>query len=402
MMRPTVGFAPRLAALYAAMFAMLGIQLPFFPVWLKAKGLDAQMIGVVLAIPMIVRVFAIPVAARVADRRDALRAAIVIASCASVAGYAMTGFAAGAAAIVVTYGLASLAFTPVMPLTETYALRGLGARGKAYGPVRLWGSVAFIAGSFLAGYATDVMPARELIWLIVAALLLTALAAHSLEPLPPTPVQPAQAATARKSLLRDPAFVAVLAAASLIQASHAVYYGFSALAMARRRSRRHRDRRAVGARRRCRDRAVRDLRPLAAVVHAGRADADRRRRRDACAGRRWRSIRRPLLLPWLQLLHALSFGATFFGSLNFVARRAPPGQSATAQGYLAIGLGRGDGGRDGTVGIALCRLRRRRLCGDGANGARRRRLRFRSVSAWASGAALSAHDAGCRSLPRCR
>jgi len=46
-----------------------------------------------------------------------------------------------------------------------------------------------------------------------------------------------------------------------------------------------------------------------------------------------------VLLPWLQLLHALSFGATHLGALGFVARRAPPGQGATAQGYLAIALG---------------------------------------------------------------
>ena len=52
---------------------MGGIQLPFFPVWLKAKGLDPGMIGVVLAAPMVVRMIAIPVAARAADRRDALR-----------------------------------------------------------------------------------------------------------------------------------------------------------------------------------------------------------------------------------------------------------------------------------------------------------------------------------------
>src|SRR3974377_2584798 len=45
------------------------------------------------------------------------------------------------------------------------------------------------------------------------------------------------------------------------------------------------------------------------------------------------------LLPWLQLLHALSFGATHLGALGFVARRAPPGQGATAQGHLAIALG---------------------------------------------------------------
>jgi PPP family 3-phenylpropionic acid transporter len=44
-------------------------------------------------------------------------------------------------------------------------------------------------------------------------------------------------------------------------------------------------------------------------------------------------------LPWLQMLHALSFGATHLGALGFVARHAPAGQSATAQGYLAIALG---------------------------------------------------------------
>ena len=46
-----------------------------------------------------------------------------------------------------------------------------------------------------------------------------------------------------------------------------------------------------------------------------------------------------LILPWLQLLHALSFGATHLGALGFVARHAPAGQSATAQGYLAIVIG---------------------------------------------------------------
>jgi PPP family 3-phenylpropionic acid transporter len=46
-----------------------------------------------------------------------------------------------------------------------------------------------------------------------------------------------------------------------------------------------------------------------------------------------------LALPWLQLLHALSFGATHLGALSFVARHAPAGQGATAQGYLAIAQG---------------------------------------------------------------
>jgi PPP family 3-phenylpropionic acid transporter len=45
------------------------------------------------------------------------------------------------------------------------------------------------------------------------------------------------------------------------------------------------------------------------------------------------------MLPALQCLHALSFGATHLGALNFVVRAAPLGVAATAQGYLAVALG---------------------------------------------------------------
>ena len=83
-------------------------------------------------------------------------------------------------------------------------------------------------------------------------------------------------------------------------------------------------------------------------------------------------------LPWLQLLHAASFGATHLGALGFVARHAPAGQGATAQGYLAIARRRDDGGGDRTVGLALRQLRQPRLCGDGASGGRWRRFAGRS------------------------
>ena len=44
-------------------------------------------------------------------------------------------------------------------------------------------------------------------------------------------------------------------------------------------------------------------------------------------------------LPFLQLLHALSFGATHLGAVTYIARYAPAGQSARAQGYLSIAMG---------------------------------------------------------------
>ena len=333
-----IGFAPRLAALYAGIFVMGGIQLPFFPVWLKAKGLDPQMIGVVLAAPIVARLIAVPLVARTADRRDAVRAAIVATSFLSVAGYVAVGLAEGARAILIAYALASLVLTPLMPLTETYALKGLGQRGRAYGPVRLWGSAAFILGTFVAGFATDTIPARDLIWLIAAAGLISALAALTLEPLSVAAPPASEPSQPRQSLLRDPAFIAVLAAASLIQASHAVYYGFSALQW-----------RGAG----LDGSAIAALWGLGVVAEivlfaiSGRLPPFFQPTvliiiGAAGAALRWTAMALDppaSVLPWLQLLHAASFGATHLGALGFVARHAPAGQGATAQGYLAVAVG---------------------------------------------------------------
>ena len=331
-----IGFAARLAALYAAMFVVSGIQLPFFPVWLKAKGLDPQMIGLVLAAPLLARVFAIPLIARAADRHDALRAAIVLTAAASVAGFLLVGLAGGPVAILVTYALASFATTPLMPLSETYALKGLAARGRAYGPVRLWGSAAFVLGTFAAGPATDIISARYLIWLIVGASLVTALVALTLAPVHTTPPVGAAAAapqSAARSRLRRRA-----GGGEPDPGEPRRLLRLLGAAVARARPRRHGDRRALGARRDCRDRAVRAAGQAAAVlVAAGAFDRRRARRRPALDRDGAQSAGRAIA--GLQLLHAASFGATHLGTLGFLAAKAPPGQAASAQGHIAIAVG---------------------------------------------------------------
>jgi len=333
-MRIRAGFATRLSALYAALFVLSGVQLPFFPVWLAAKGFDADLIGLTLAVPMAVRIAAVPLATHAADRRDALRAALLVTTAGSVLGYALVGLAQSAPAILAAYGLASLAFTPVMPLTDAYALKGLTARGRAYGPVRLWGSAAFILGTFAAGFATDIFAARDLIWLIVGAAVLTTLAALWLPALATAAVS-AQDLRSARPLLRDGSFLAMLVAASLIQASHAVYYGFSALAW--------RGQGLDGA-------SIAALWALGVIAEIVLFALQARLPPWATptallligalgGALRWTAMAfdpAAATLPALQLLHAASFGASHLGVLSFIARRAPPGQIATAQGYYAI------------------------------------------------------------------
>ena len=331
------GFALRVACLYAALFGVVGIQLPFFPVWLKAKGLDADEIGLVLAVPLLARMLAIPLATRTADRRDALRAAIAVACGLSVVGYLLLGLSSGATAILLAYAFASLAAAPIMPIAETYTLRGLSARGRAYGPVRLWGSAAFVAGTFLAGFATGVIPARHLIWLIFAGMVLATLSTLMLAPLETNAAPASTPAPPTKSLLRDPSFIAVIAAASLIQASHAVYYSFSALAW-------RSDGMSGGA-----IAALWALGVIAEIVLfalSGRLPPFVTPTMLLLIGAfggalRWAAMAfdpPAVALPFLQLLHAASFGATHLGALTYLARNAPAGQGATAQGYLAVAL----------------------------------------------------------------
>src|SRR5262249_56531164 len=105
-------------------------------------------------------------------------------------------------------------------LADAYALRGLGGLGRAYGPVRLWGSAAFIVGSFGAGLLLERIAARDLIWLMVAALTITAVAAYALSPLPAREESPsATPPSSAHHLLRDPALVAPAAPATLIHPS---------------------------------------------------------------------------------------------------------------------------------------------------------------------------------------
>src|SRR5215467_5903235 len=221
------GFALRMAAFYAAFFLFGGIQMPYLPAWLQARGLDAREIGIVLAAPMLIRIVAVPLATRLIDRHAEVQIALAAAATLGAAGYAVLGFAGGFIAILAVYAAISAVSAPVLPLADSYGLRGLRARGAAYGPVRLWGSVTLILANMVGGVALSRLGAGDLVWVLAATMAATAVATWRL------PRSPDGAAVAPKQasggLWRSGVFVAVIAGASLIQASHAVLYGFVTL-----------------------------------------------------------------------------------------------------------------------------------------------------------------------------
>jgi len=79
-------FATRLALFYSSLFGLVGTHLPFFPVWLKAVGVDAAWIGIITALPAISRFTAVPFVTALAEKRKAVRGAIMVTAFATATG----------------------------------------------------------------------------------------------------------------------------------------------------------------------------------------------------------------------------------------------------------------------------------------------------------------------------
>jgi len=330
----TDGFTLRTSVFYAISCLLVGIHLPFFPVWLQAKGFDAGQVGAILSATALLRIISVPLTTGAAERGFPLRSVIITCACATALGFTSLGLAPTHLLIVVFTVFAAFAHTPAMALLDAYALRGLRARKAAYGPVRLWGSISFIFANLGAGLAFDLIEARHLIWLLAAAAISIAITSLWLVPLP-TVHRVKDDPHASRPLWHDPRFLAVVAAASLIQSSHAFYYGFSTIAWKAAGF----DGIAIG--------ALWALGVIAEIILfalSGRLPPWLSSVPMLMIGAAGGILRWGIMafdppgwsLPLLQCLHGLTFGASHLGAIAYITHTTHDGKSATAQGYFSV------------------------------------------------------------------
>jgi PPP family 3-phenylpropionic acid transporter len=217
-------FARWLSFFYGTTFGLGGTYLPFFPVWLKAIGIDPSWIGMIAAAPAVTRFTVLPFVTGFAERHRAVRGAMI----ATAAGFIVIGTQHAPLVVFLLFALTASVWTPMVPLTDAYALRGVAHYGLDYGPLRLWGSVAFILGALVCGLLVDIIAARHLIWVIGAMAGIGAVIGLGLQPLDQPKTAPSELHGSR-ALLRDAGFCAIILASALIQGSHAAYYAFSSI-----------------------------------------------------------------------------------------------------------------------------------------------------------------------------
>jgi PPP family 3-phenylpropionic acid transporter len=222
-------FAGRLAAFYATLFGTTGVHLPFFTVWLKAIGIDAAWIGIITAIPPVTRFTVLPLVTGAAERRQMLRGAIMLTGFATAFGFLIIGTQHQPLLVLLAYALTCCFWTPMVPLTDAYALRGVQRYGLNYGPLRLWGSAAFVVGALACGLLLGYVSPTHLIWIIAAVTVLGAFVGLRLRPLDQAVATSAPTHGAGR-LLRDSGFLAIMVSSALIQSSHSAYYIFASIA----------------------------------------------------------------------------------------------------------------------------------------------------------------------------
>jgi len=162
-----------------------------------------------------------------ADRSHALRALVALSWAGAAAGFAALSFAEGLAAVALAIGVASLFSAGALPLVEAITLGALAREPGRYGPIRLWGSVGFIAAVLGGGVWLDRAAAHALPW----ALFVFALAALGAAALLPAGAARAHADVTPWRLTRP--IAAVLGAGFCMAAAHGALYAFFSLHLER-------------------------------------------------------------------------------------------------------------------------------------------------------------------------
>lgn len=171
-----------LSLLAGALFLPMGLHLPYFPVWLAARGFSNSEIAAALAAPMVLRVVATPVVAAIADKRG-IAATLATCALATFAGYSGLGFVKGF--IPVFIGAAFVATTlGLMPsLSDALTLAGIrraevaGLGYIAYGRIRVCTSFGVLGTMLLSGWIVTFFPGEQIIFALAGLALFPALIA---------------------------------------------------------------------------------------------------------------------------------------------------------------------------------------------------------------------------------
>ena len=213
----------RLASFYFFHYAALGALVPYWSLYMIARGFSAVETGQVMAIILAGRVIAPTVWGWLADSRGDARLTLRLSALCALLPFMLVPFVTSFFSLAAAMAIFSLGLSGVIPQFEATTLNHLGAAPERYGLVRLWGSVGFILSVAGTGLALGIMPVTDLPWLVAVLLGCMLVGAWV------TPVSSATAVSGEGALLsviKRPEVLSLFLVCFLVQASFGPYYVF--------------------------------------------------------------------------------------------------------------------------------------------------------------------------------
>lgn len=214
----------RLSSFYFFYFAFIGAYNSYFGLYLKSLEFSALMIGVVISMMQIMRIFAPYLWGALADRWGRRTPLICMSVTMGLLCFVPLFFLDRFVPILAMIAVLALFWSAALPLTESLTLEHLRTQPERYGRIRLWGSLGFIVVVATVGNLLDYTPARAVLWSCVVLLAGTAMAAMFM---PEAPVRHIEhEAEPLLPLLKRPEVKTVLAACFFMSVAHGPLYVF--------------------------------------------------------------------------------------------------------------------------------------------------------------------------------
>ncbi|ELB2103781.1 3-phenylpropionate MFS transporter [Vibrio parahaemolyticus] len=216
---------------FLGFFFAYGVYLPFWSLWFKEQGVSSTDIGLLVGLGLATRCVANLVITPRVHRVEHLMPTLRWLSFAALIFVGFHFFTGGSFWLM---ALATVLFNlccgPVVPLSDAMANYYARLKMLDYGRTRLWGSIAFIAGSTVVGFLVAEFGSDMILYTAMVGVFFSLLfAMRSINPMPVTRGDQHAERPKLSALLTDKSVVKFLVLVSLIQGSHAAYYGFSAI-----------------------------------------------------------------------------------------------------------------------------------------------------------------------------
>ena len=221
--RPKNSFKLVIGSQYFLYFGVMGVFLPYFNLYCYHLDFSGFQIGVLSGIRSVALVLFPLVWAGLADRFHIRRPIYIFCSFISTAIWAFYLYTTDFWAMLLITVFYGIFYSPIISFLEAFTMDVLGTEKKSYGKMRGWGTIAFIMTVLLLGKVIDIYSIEIIIIIIFFGSMAQALISIKI---PDIQIKKQISFSSNAKVLLKRPVIVFLFCAFLMLVSHGTYYGF--------------------------------------------------------------------------------------------------------------------------------------------------------------------------------